>query len=200
VLALPGTYKVSLWKRVNNGTTKLTDEQTFTAAVLGTASLPPAERKELLAFQSKVGELQRAVAGASRLVNEMKSRMALIKKSLADAANAPPRLRDDARSIELRILEIQHALGGNTHIRQRNEPDPPSISERVQGIIDDQWLSTSAPTQTHLKAYEIASEAFTPLLARLRTLVEAELKALEAAMEDAKAPWTPGRVPDWKAR
>jgi photosystem II stability/assembly factor-like uncharacterized protein len=199
-LALPGTYRVSLWKRVNNVTTKLTDEQTFTAAVLGTASLPPADRKELLAFQSKVGELQRAVAGASRLVNEMKSRMALIKKSLADATNAPPKLRDDTRSIELRILEIQHVLGGNTHIRQRNEPDPPSISERVQGIIDDQWLSTSAPTQTHLKAYEIASEAFTPLLAQLRTLVEGELKALEAAMEDAKAPWTPGRVPDWKAR
>ncbi len=199
-LALPGSYKVSVWKRVNGVATKLTDEQTFATAVLGTASLPTADRKALAEFQAKVGALQRAVAGASRVANDLKSRIALIKKSLDDAPQAPARLRDDVRRLELQILEIQSLLSGNPHIRQRNEADPPSISERVQGIIDDQWLSTSAPTQTHVKAYEIAGDEFVPVLAKLKTLVEVDLKNLEAAMEGAGAPWTPGRLPEWKQK
>jgi hypothetical protein len=34
----------------------------------------------------------------------------------------------------------------------------------------------------------------------LKTLVEGDVKNLEAAMESAGAPWMPGRVPEWKQK
>ncbi len=60
-----------------------------------------------------------------------------------------------------------------------------------------QWTSSSAPTATHERNVEIASESFVEVLAGLRTL-SGELESLESEMEGAGAPWTPGRLPDWQ--
>jgi hypothetical protein len=68
----------------------------------------------------------------------------------------------------------------------------------VNGIVDDQWQSTGAPTQTQIDAYNIAGDEFTPILAKLRTAVQTDLRSIETAMETLGAPWTPGRIPEWK--
>jgi hypothetical protein len=80
---------------------------------------------------------------------------------------------------------------------RRNEPTPMSTAERVEAIVASHWSATVAPTGTSRQAYAVASEAFEKQLAALRTLVETDLRGLEAAMEKAGAPWTPGRVPTW---
>jgi len=58
-------------------------------------------------------------------------------------------------------------------MRRRNEPDPPSLAERV--------------------------DRFDDLLAQLRTVVETDLKRLEDEAEAAGASWTPGRIPRCRA-
>lgn len=199
-LAMPGTYNVSIAKRVGGVTTQLTEPQSFSAVVLGTASLPQPERRVLAEFQAKVGELQRAVTGATRVSGETRSKLGVWKKALHDAPNAPLKLRDDVKAIEDKHRAIVVALNGDNTLRSRNEGTPPSINERIDGIVYDQWLSTSAPTETHRKAYEIAGEEFSEVLARLKALVEVDIKNLEAAMESAGVPWTPGRLPDWKMK
>ena len=199
-LAMPGTYTVSIAKRINGVVARLAEPQTFTASVLGTASLPQPERRVLAEFQAKVGEIHRAVTGATRVASDIKNKIALLKKSIQDTPEASAKLRDDVRSIEEKNREILRALNGDNTLRSRNEGTPPSINERLEGIIYDQWLSTSAPTQTHIAGYEIAADEFTPLLAKLKSLVDVDIKNLEAAMEAAGAPWTPGRVPLWEKR
>ncbi len=199
-LALPGKYSVSLAKRAGGVLTELAGPQTFSAAPLANTTLPAADRNALLAFQRRVADLQRAVLGASRVADEVKGRIALIKKALHDAPAAPAQLLVDVLAIEAHANEIVRALRGDNTLRSRNEGTPPSINERVNGIVDDLWQSTSAPTGTQLRAYEIAGEEFTPMLADLKTVVETDLKRVEGAMENAGAPWTPGRVPEWKPK
>jgi hypothetical protein len=58
--------------------------------------------------------------------------------------------------------------------------------------------AAAAPARKQLDAYRIAGEAFAVELARLRALAEEKLPALERDLERAGAPWTPGRVPDWR--
>ena len=60
------------------------------------------------------------------------------------------------------------------------------------------WQTTSAPTNTYKENYRIASEEFKPLLNELKQILEIDLKNLENEMDNLNAPWTPGRVPDWK--
>jgi hypothetical protein len=61
-------------------------------------------------------------------------------------------------------------------------------------------MSTSPPTQTHRDAYTIAGRELDIELGKLRMLIEKDLMNLEKAMEAAGAPWTPGRVPEWRER
>lgn len=199
-LAMPGAYKVSLAKRVGGVETQLAGPESFRAVTLGTVTLPAEDRNALVAFQRKVAELQRAVLGAGKVVEELNDRVALIKRSLQSTPAAPASLREQAQSVESQMKEIERALNGDKTVRSRNEAFPPSITERVNNIVDDQWFSTSAPTQTQMKAYDIAGEEFAPQLAKLRTLVDVDLKRLEESMESAGAPWTPGRIPVWKGK
>jgi hypothetical protein len=82
-------------------------------------------------------------------------------------------------------------------LRGKDIPTLPSIGDRVNTIMDDERLSTSPPTQTHITNYQIASEDFTRALAELKQLTEVDLAQLERDMEAAGAPWTPGRLPVW---
>ncbi len=197
VLTVPGKYSVTMYKNVDGKLSKIYDPVYFNTQVLGSASLPAADRNQLLTFQQKVGDLSRAVSGSIRAMREMFNEVKYIKAALLQTPEAPITLMNDADSIEQQLTEIQIKLTGDRTLAVRNENVPPTISGRVQGIIYDEWMSTSAPTQTQKDAYEIAGDEFAPILDRLKHINNVGLKNLKDKMEQAGAPWTPGRLPDW---
>ena len=89
------------------------------------------------------------------------------------------------------------ALRGDPTKEARNVFQPPSLRDRVERIASDQYYVSSAPTKTQRDAYGWAAEGFTVELGHLEQ-VERDLEALEARLEAAGGPWTPGRLPDWK--
>ncbi len=197
-LAAPGPYRVQMARRVDGKVTPLGPPQTFDTVPLGNATLPAKDRQALLAFEKKTARLQRAVLGAVRSAAEAKDRIDFLKKALLDTPGADPRLGDEARSLEKRLRDIQEILTGDEVKASKNEPVPPSIVDRVQQIVSGHWTSTSDATRTHRQNYEIAASQFDIVLGQLRTLVTVDLKRLEDAAEAAGAPWTPGRVPEWR--
>lgn len=197
-LAMPGKYSVTVSKRVNGVTSQLSAPREFTVNVDGQAAMPGMDRAALVEFQQKVARLQRAVSGALETANQLKTRLGLIKRALHETPTADATLTADASSIEKRTNEILRALRGDNALRQRQEILPSSIIERVSTIVSDQRMSTSAPTQTQKDHYSDAAKEFEQLLGQLRSLIEGELARLEKAMEAAGAPWTPGRIPEWK--
>ena len=197
-LAAPGTYRVSLARRVEGKVTPLSAPQTFEAVPLASAGLPAKDREAMLAFQRKVARLQRAVLGAAKSVDEAQDRIDHLKRALLDTPGADPGLGVEVRSLEQRLKDLGTALSGDSVKSKRNEPTPPAIVNRVQQIVDGEWSSTAGSTRTHQRNYEIAASQFTEVLGHLRALVNSDLKRLEERAEIAGAPWTPGRVPDWK--
>jgi len=197
-LAAPGTYRVSLAKRVDGKVTPLGVPQTFEAVPLGNATLAAKDRGALLAFQRKTARLQRAVLGAVSSVDEAQKQLNHLKQALLDTPGADPGLSQEARALESRLKDIKVALSGDSVRAKRNEPTPPSIADRVQQVISGEWASTAEATQTQQRNYEIAASEFGGVLEKLRTLVTVDLKQLENKAELAGAPWTPGRFPTWK--
>jgi photosystem II stability/assembly factor-like uncharacterized protein len=196
-LAVPGTYQVSLAKRVEGKVTRLAGPVEFEVVAIGTPSIPPGDRGAQLAFERKTARLQRAVRGAVESAQETQKRIDHLKKALRDAPAADPGLADEARALEARLKDLQVALTGDRAVARRNEPTLPSIQDRVELVIYGTWYSTSAPTRTQQQGYDIAARQFAPVLQSLRTLVEVDLAGLERRAEAAGAPWTPGRVPVW---
>ncbi len=197
-LVMPGTYKVSLAKRVDGVLTPFSGEQTFNVVVEGQAAMKADDRAALHAFQRKVVKLQRAVSGALDIANNTRTRLGLIKHAIQETPALDQKLRDQANALDQRLNLILRAVRGDVALRQRNENTPPAISERVGGIAGDQRMSTSRPTQTHTDSYAVAAKEFAQELAKLRALVETDLVKLEKALEAAGAPYTPGRLPEWK--
>jgi hypothetical protein len=197
-LVMPGAYRVSAARRVDGVLTPLGSPQDFEIVVEGQSSMSGPDRVALVEFQQKVARLQRAVQGALEAANALKPRLALIRRALLDTPSVGDKLLDDAASLDKRTNDILRALRGDNALRARNINLPPSISERVGNIVGAQRLSTARPTQTQINQYNAAAQEFEQTLAQLRQLIEGDLARLEKQMEAAGAPWTPGRIPEWK--
>uniref|UniRef100_A0A832I1G6 Glycosyl hydrolase n=1 Tax=Eiseniibacteriota bacterium TaxID=2212470 RepID=A0A832I1G6_UNCEI len=197
-LALPGTYQVTLARRVEGRVDTLAGPVRFTVQPPLPASLPPPDRAEVLAFQKRVARLQRAVLGAQRVVGEARQRITQLKLALDAAPAAAPALADEARALETRLADLEIELSGDAWKASKNEPVPLSIRDRLDEVVDGSWSSTGAVTGTHRREADTAARLFAELMPRLRALVERDLPRLEADADRAGAPWTPGRsVPEW---
>jgi hypothetical protein len=197
-LVMPGEYQVTLETRINGVFTQVAGPEKFTVEPLGMRSMSAPDRAALTAFQQKVDNLFRAVAGALNTADELKSRLSKIQTALQQTPRADRELSQTAEQLQQRDLEILRRVRGDTALRDRNENTPPSIDDRVQTIMQNERMSSSPPPKTDQEAYTIAAEEFTEELGRLRTILEQDLPRLEKAMEQAGAPWTPGRLPEWK--
>lgn len=197
-MVVPGSYEVSLSKEVDGVVTPLAEPQVFEAVALGTASLAASDSQALLSFQQETATLQAAVLGAVRAAEQAKDELTHIRKAVLQSPKADLALLEEVRVLEDRLYAMQGALSGNSTRRSRSEPTPPSIVQRVQGIVSGQWMSTSAPTGTHIESLRIAGEQFEPILEELRTFIERDVRVLENKLDELGAPWTPGRLPYWK--
>jgi len=197
-LVMPGTYKALVAKRVDGVQTPLGPPQEFQIVVEGQESMSSADRTALVEFQQKAARLQRAVSGANQATNALTPRLAAIKRAISETPSLPPKLYEDAIALEKRKNDIVRALSGDAAARQRNMNTPPSISERVGYVISAQRMSISRPTQTQQNQYAAAAQDFETVLTQLRQLIDVDLSRLEKQLEAAGAPWTPGRVPEWK--
>ncbi len=196
-LAVPGTYSATLAQRVDGALTELAGPISFAVEPASTSTLPAADRAALTAFQRQTARLQRAVLGASSAADEMGTRITHLRKAALDTSDGDPAWLDRLDGIEGRLEDLQMTLEGDSTIASRSEPTPPAITDRVVQVVSGHWTATSAPTATHRRNYEIAAEAFAPVLEGLHG-VEGDLVTLEAEMEAAGAPWTPGRLPRWQ--
>ena len=197
-LVMPGTYRVSVARRVDGMITPLGQPQEFQVVVDGQENMSASDRAALVEFQQKVARLQRAVNGALEAANALKPRLVAIRRALLETPSASEALLADATTLDKRTNDILRALRGDNALRVRNMNLPPSIGERVGDIVGGQRMSTSRPTQTHINQYAAAAQDFETTLAQLRQLIEGDLLRLEKQMEAAGAPWTPGRIPEWK--
>ncbi len=195
-MVVPGTYRVALALRVDGVTTPV-GEQSFRAAPLGESALPAAARAQAAEFHQQTARLQRAAMGANGVLGEVENRIALLRRAIDATPRAPATLADRARALAGRLRDLRTEFSGDNTISSRNEPVPPSVMGRIQRIVRGTWTQTGAPTATHRESYAVASALLGEFLPRLRAFLE-DLRRLESDAETAGAPWTPGRVPEWK--
>ncbi|HCS48785.1 MAG TPA: hypothetical protein DIW61_11240 [Candidatus Aminicenantes bacterium] len=196
-LVVPGTFTVSLAKKVEGVITPLGAPQTFSVESLGLATLEEKDRSALLDFQKKAGELQRAMMGAGAAAQEASESLRYMKKALMETPQADPKLLERAKELERRLQDSTRVLWGDRTVMRRSEAASPGLMQRVSA-----QLTTTCPiTETAKRDYEIAAGAFEKLLEEMRVLIDQDVKKLGDELEAADAPWTPGRrLPVWRKR
>jgi hypothetical protein len=170
----------------------------FSAEALANLTLPPRDVPGTVAFQQKVARLQRAVLGAVQTAAEARTHLDLLSNALDQAPAARPELRERAKKLTGQLRELQASLTGDPVLARHDEPRTPSIESRVGQLVENLWSSRSETPPAAERSYAIAGSQFERVLAKLREALRTDLPALDAEAELAGAPWTPGRVPDWK--
>ena len=195
---MPGKFQVTLSKRIGGVTTQIAGPEKFTVVVPGQEAMNMDDLKALTEFQRQAGQLQRAVSGTVQMASELKTRIGSIKRALLETTAPVDGLMADALSIEKQIDDILKNFRGDNTLRSRNENTPPTLSERINNVVDNGRVITSRPTQTDRDAYAIVSADLGGEIQKLKTVANVDLPKLEKAMEAAGSPWTPGRIPEWK--
>ena len=67
------------------------------------------------------------------------------------------------------------------------------MSGLVSEVIDGHWDTRQAATGTQRRAIETASTEFALVARAVAQLIDGDLAQIEADLEAAGAPWTPGR-------
>jgi hypothetical protein len=191
-LALPGPYRVSLAKRINGVLTDLGTAQSFEVRPIGERGLPGAPAAEVVAFAARLDDMNRQLKGASSAVAAMLVETGAIKETLL-RSGAAEALREQARSLELELLEIRDKISGNKARDLYSDIGPVSISRRLEVATMGTFRSTYGPTPTHNRAIEIAENEFAQVNAGIRRITEVDLPALREKLNQAGVPWTPGR-------
>jgi len=197
-LVPPGAYTVSMALVADETVTPLGEAQTFVCEPLGEASVPPASLGEVADFQRRCAELQRAVVGASRAADEIQERIDHLRVAVFNTTSAEGDLAPRLRALEVRLLDLLVELEGDDTVASRSEPTPPSLAGRLNRVVWGSAESTAAPTGTHRESFDVVARHF-PRIQRELTDIDVELEEIETLLEAMGAPWTPGRIPVWRA-
>jgi hypothetical protein len=197
-LALPGNYSVSMAKLQNGVLTELVPPVTFSTKLLGNTTLPASDQEALLSFEKEVAEILRVVRGTSKTLDELKEKLQFIKVAINHTSGFSDDIFLKVADIDQRLKDLDRKLNGDYSLTKREFPVPPSITARVNTIVNGLYLSTSAPTATQKSSLEIVKNDFNTVYSGIKKIAEEEMISLEKQLENAEAPWTPGRLPDWE--
>ena len=191
-LTPPGRYRVEMALLTSTGLQPLGEPREFHVKEVENGS-SEVSFEAVAAFQQATSELLREVAGASEELDRSSRRLRFVRAALLSTAEADPDLFTRLGELEATVSGLQSRLTGDRVRHRKNEATVPSIRGRVSQVAQGHWETRALPTATHRQNLEWAQTAFDSFRQELKRLVEVDIPGLEAELEAAGAPWTPGR-------
>ncbi len=193
LLAAPGRYTVSLARRVAGELTDLGERAEFDVVPLRERGLKGATPAEAVAFLRQLDAVNLRAEAAHSALHEAEERLVAMRKALDRSRTAPGELDDRARSLWRQLQDLHLTIEGDERRDNAGDPGPVSIQRRLGVAFMGNMLSTYGPTPTHRRQLEIAEQQLETVSEELNTLLDEALPALEAELDAAGVPWTPGR-------
>ncbi|NNK74828.1 MAG: hypothetical protein HKP42_02070 [Maribacter sp.] len=190
-LATPGIYSAELFIAHNGVLKSQGTRQQFKVKPVPTVP-SGTDFKALAEFQQKTSELARQISSASKKIGEAKDRIRHMKAALLQTPKATTELFEQLNQLEENAAALQKQLTGDPIRQKFNESTVPSIAGRVGGVAYGHWGTRQMPTATQQQSIEIAAADFGTFKRDLKTYFSS-LETYEAALEEAGAPYTPGR-------
>jgi len=192
VLVAPGTYQVAMYRRVDGELTALNQNEQFEVVSIREPTLPGSSQLERIAFSRQVDEMQLAVSGTIRSIDEVLPQLDAIKEAL-QSSTADMGLYAQANSIQQRIKQARDRLSGNDTRSGFSDPGLMSVRSRLQYASYDPNGNAYGPTQTQTETFAIARNSYAEIGTALTQLIDGEYQSLLRALDAAGVPWTPGR-------
>ncbi len=207
-IAAPGTYTIDIEQIVQGSGedadgsfefTQLAEPVEFEIEPLTFGETSEPDREAILAFANQALDLSKIINAASSVLNETDKQLTAIKEVVERSTDLDPELLNEVRKLELELTDINEKFNGDRTKSRRNESAYPGFMSRLSTMMLGAMGSTEGPTGTHMQQYDIVSEEYAAVAEQLNELVNSKIPALNTQLDEAGAPWTPGRkIPDLK--
>lgn len=196
-MVTPGTYQVSLSRYEDGKMTELVKPQSFKCKPLNITSIPAENQQSLERFNKKVASLSRAVSASDAHMNQIKGQLPYLEQAIMSVPAMQESWYTDYYAIKDGLKEVNKKLNGDPLLSRYEGADRTSLKNKIDLITSALWTTTSGQTATFERAYTEASGGFEQILSTLKE-INGKISTLEKSLEDAGAPYTPGRFPVWK--
>ena len=206
--AVPGKYTVDIEQVVQSSGedsdvsfefTQLVEPIEFEIEPLNFGQTSQPDREAILAFSRQALDLSKVINAASSVLGETRTQLDAIKRVVEESTELDPELMNEIRSLELELTDINEKFNGDPTKSRRNESAYPGFLSRLRTMVMGAMGSTEGPTGTHMQQYDIVVDEYESISDQLDKLVNKKLPALNKKLDEAGAPWTPGRrIPDLK--
>lgn len=198
-IALPGKYTVEVSQMVDGIVTEVIPKTEFEIEPLTFGDTSEINRLAILEFGQRVLKLGNAVTAATQLASDASDQLDAVMALTGTAAEVDPSMWREIRDLQLKLLDVQEKFSGDPTRPRRSEDSLPGLQSRLMTAMMGAMGSTTGPTGTHHRQYEIALAEFEEVIGDLNKLLKKSIPALLKKLDAAGAPWTPGRpIPDWK--
>ncbi len=196
-LAMPGNYTVAMSKFEDGVYSELVPPQYFKCIPLNNATLAATDKKAYDDFCKKISELRRVAGGVGQMNGDLRNKITQIKSVVLDAPKVPLETHNQIYALEQRLEKLNRSLSGDASLARREFETAPSLYNRLFSIQGNVWSSTAAPSPAQKADYDIVSKQIGGVISELKA-INADMQKIESALEQAGAPYTPGRVLEWK--
>ncbi len=192
VLVVPGTFSVSMQKRVDGVISDLGQSQTFEVVSIREPTLPGSTQEQRVVFETQIDELLRASDGTVKAIEEISVELDVVKEVLQQF-RADASLYEIANSIKQRVTIQRERLRGNETRQNYKDLDEVPLSERIHHARFISGTSAYGPTPEQRESLQIGRDMYDDVRQQLTELIDVEYAGLKDAMDAARVPWTPGR-------
>ena len=192
VLASPGSYSVTLSKRVDGRLESVGQPQTFEVVSIREPTLENVTQEQRVQFARRVDALDRASRGTVSTIDELLVATGAIKEKLLESTDNGD-LYEKTQSIERQARRLRDRLKQNKLRNDMGDPGPLPVERRLEVAGWGARMQAYGPTETQRMSLRIAEEDYATVYRELEDLVNGQFNALQEALEQAGVPWTPGR-------
>ena len=197
-LALPGKYAVCLVKVQKGKVDTLTENTYFQLLSLNNNTLP-VNRKELAAFNKDLSEFRRVVLATAEYCNNVKDRIGYIKAGIFQINDLAEDLIKEVKNVDSLLQKINFDLRGDQSLAKREFETLSGLLSRVEGIVNNLWSTSAQQTNTYVERLNESKQTFNRIYANAK-LLKSKIESIENKLEKRKAPYTPGRFPEYNGK
>ena len=183
----PGTYSVSMFKRVEGELTPLATQQSFDVERIrkNTLSNPLASKHK--DYYKSIAELTKKVRTYEHLFNKANKRVVSYQNNLSYINEQRTALTKQVYELVNTMNVLKREIGGSKSRAEVGEKDKVSLNSRLYNSKGGWYPNSYGPTELHMESFNIATELFNRLKPKLDDYLE-KVKSVGKQLEDAGAP------------
>ena len=186
-IAEPGTYTVSMFKRVDGTLTDLGQKQQFEVERIRKNTLTNPMASKHKAYYESIAALTKKVKAYDHKFNKANKRVAAYKKSLGYVNEQRTTLTKEVYDLVETMNSLKREIDGSSSRAEVGEKDNVSLNSRLYNSRGGWYPNTYGPTELHMESFKMATELFKRLQPKVDAYV-AKVNSVGKQLESAGAP------------